>query len=53
MKYFSSWQEAYKWFVNRYVDNYEDSYNLSAEFELQLKQNSRGAYFIHTGDDDE
>lgn len=53
MKYFSSWQEAFMWFVNKYSHNFEDSYNLSAEFELQLKQNSRGTYFLYVGADDE
>ena len=46
MKYYSTWQAAFIEFIERYGSNYEDSYNLSVEFELHLKQNKNGAYFI-------
>lgn len=46
MKYYSSWQEALMDYVRRYGHNYEDAYNLMADFELNLSQNIKGAHFI-------
>lgn len=50
MKYYTSWQEALQEFIATYGHNFEDPYNLIVEFELDLKQNVNGAYFITGGD---
>ncbi len=47
--YYSSWQEAFKDFITKYGHNYKDPYNLMIEFELQLKRNIKGTYFIDEG----
>ncbi len=49
MKYYSSWQEALVEFIDQYGHNYEDGYNLVAEFEQELQQNANGAYFMYKG----
>lgn len=46
IKYYSSWQEALLEFISKYGQNYKDPYNLVTEFELQLKKNIKGTYFI-------
>lgn len=46
MKYYSSWQDALIDFVADYGHNYKDAYNLMVEFEQQLFQNIKGAYFM-------
>ena len=46
MKYYSNWQDALISFITKYGHNYEDAYNLIVEFELELKQNIKGAYYI-------
>lgn len=46
MKYYSNWQDALLDFVTQYGHNYEDAYNLIAEFELHLKQNIKGVYYM-------
>lgn len=46
MTYYKSWQEAFVAFINKYGDNYKDTYNLSAEFEQQLRQNRCGTYYL-------
>lgn len=46
MKYYKTWQEAFIEFIERFGHNYEDSYNLSVEFELHLNKNKRGVYYI-------
>jgi hypothetical protein len=52
MKYYSEWQDALLDFIKLYGHNYPDSYNLTAEFEIQLQQNVRGAYFLHLEEDE-
>lgn len=47
MKYYKTWQEALLDFVERFGHNYEDSYNLMAEFEEKLNQNIKGVYFMY------
>lgn len=47
MKYYSTWQEALLDFVELFGHNYEDSYNLMAEFEEKLNQNIKGVYFMY------
>lgn len=47
MKYYKTWQEAFLDFITKYGSNYEEPYNLTAEFELQLKQNIHGSYFMY------
>ena len=47
MKYYSTWQEAFIDFIKLYGDNYLDSYPLTEDFELRLKQNLHGTYFIY------
>ena len=46
MKYYTTWQEAFQVFIKKFGHNYQDSYNLAAEFEQQLRQNRRGAYYL-------
>lgn len=50
MKYYSKWQDALVDFIAQYGHNYEDAYNLIIEFELQLKRNIKGTYFMFLGD---
>lgn len=47
MRYYSSWQEALVEFVALFGHNYQDGYNLVAEFEQKLNRNSKGTYFIY------
>lgn len=47
MKYYRTWQEAFKDFITIYGHNFEDSYNLTAEFEEALGKNSKGVYFLY------
>lgn len=51
MRYYKTWQEAFKDFIERFGHNYEDSYNLAAEFEQQLNKNIKGVYYMYFGDD--
>lgn len=46
MTYYSEWQLALIDFITLYGHNYKDAYNLTVEFELHLKRNKHGAYFI-------
>ncbi len=50
MKYYTTWQEAFKDFIDRFGHNYEDSYNLAAEFEENLCRNIKGVWYIYLGD---
>lgn len=50
MVYYTSWQDALTAFIKKYGHNYRDAYNLVMEFEQQLHQNSKGAYFMVGGD---
>lgn len=46
MKYYANWQDALISFITKYGHNYTDAYNLTVEFEQQLKQNIKGAYYM-------
>ena len=49
MKYYSSWQEALRDFVEHYGHNYkevDEVYALMVEFELELQRNVKGAYYM-------
>lgn len=46
MTYYKSWQEALQDFIAKYGHNFEDPYNLTMEFEIQLKRNIKGAYYM-------
>lgn len=48
MKYYSTWQEALIDFIKANGAEYDDSYNLMADFEQELNQNLRGTYFLRT-----
>lgn len=50
MKYYSTWQEALLDFIERYGHNYQDSYNLTAEFEQKVKQNAKGVWYMYLGE---
>lgn len=50
MKYYSTWQEAFIDFINKHGSDYDDSYNLAAEFEEKLGKNIKGVYYIYFGD---
>ncbi len=52
MNYYSSWQEALMDFIRQNGKEYKDVselYALMVEFELKLKINARGAYYIRGG----
>lgn len=51
MKYYSTWQAAFVEFIEKFGHNYPDSYNLSVEFELHLRKNKLGTYFIYWGEE--
>jgi hypothetical protein len=46
MKYYKTWQEAFIDFIKRSGNEFDDSYNLTAEFEYKLGRNVRGTYYI-------
>jgi hypothetical protein len=46
MKYYKTWQEAFISFTERYGHNFDDSYNLAAEFEEHLYKNKNGTYYF-------
>lgn len=46
MKYYKTWQEALTDFITKYGQNYEQVYSLMAEFELILRRNIKGAYYL-------
>lgn len=46
MTYYKTWQDALIDFIYNYGHNYKDAYNLMAEFEQNLCQNLKGAYFM-------
>lgn len=50
MKYYKTWQEAFKDFIDHFGHNYEDAYNLVSEFEQQLNRNVKGVYFMYFGE---
>lgn len=50
MIYYRSWQEALIWFVEHFGHNYKDTYVLIEEFEHKLQQNSKGTYYMYTGE---
>lgn len=50
MKYYKTWQDAFKDFLELYGHNYADSYNLAAEFEEHLDKNIKGVWFLRIGD---
>lgn len=52
MKYYSNWQSALIDFVKLFGHNYIDSYPLMEDFELRLKQNIKGTYFIYFSERD-
>ncbi len=43
---YKTWQEAYIAFIKQYGDSYKDAYNMSVEFEMHLRQNRHGVYFL-------
>lgn len=47
MKYYRTWQEAFKDFIEYYGHNFKDSYNLAAEFEQQVGKNVKGVWFLY------
>jgi hypothetical protein len=47
MTYYSTWQEAFIDFIKQYGNNFKDAYNLTMEFENELKQNIKGTYFMY------
>jgi hypothetical protein len=48
MIYFKTWQDAFAHFLSEFGHNYQDSYNLAAEFEQQLGRNRLGVYFLRS-----
>ena len=46
MKYYKSWQAALTDWIELYGHEFGDPYNLIVEFELHLKQNIRGTYYL-------
>lgn len=47
MKYYKTWQAALVDFIELFGHNFEDSYNLTAEFELMLKRNIKGVWYMY------
>ena len=43
---YRTWQEAFMQFIRKYGHNYEDSYNMAVEFEMHLRQNRLGVYYL-------
>ena len=46
VKYYKSWQSALTDWIELYGHEFGDPYNLIVEFELHLKQNIRGTYYL-------
>ena len=46
MTYYSTWQEALAEFITKYGHNYKDAYNLATEFEMHIKQNIKGSWYM-------
>jgi hypothetical protein len=50
MKYYKTWQEALIDFIKIRGDNYQVSWSLAEEFEIELQRNRNGTYFMNLGD---
>lgn len=46
MKYYKTWQLAFMDFIREHGDEFQDSYNLSVEFESVLRQNRAKAFYM-------
>jgi hypothetical protein len=51
MKYYSTWQEALIDFIKIRGDNYQVSWSLAEEFEIELQRNRNGTYFMNLGEE--
>jgi hypothetical protein len=49
MKYFKTWQDALRYFLDKEGILYDDGFDLVSEFEQKLYKNSKGVYFMYTG----
>ncbi len=45
-QYYNHWQDAFVVFIEQYGHNYQDSYNLAVEFEMHLRKNRLGCFYL-------